>query len=67
MAELQLVDYDLLGELSDSIEFAENLEVERQVLRDTPTNGLSKITVTTRWQQKGQSHSYQLQTFRSAP
>lgn len=67
MAELQVVDYSLLTDLESVPLLIGKIEVRQTIEPDLPQVGQSRLTVTAHWQQRGQSHDYQLQTFRSAP
>lgn len=67
MAELQVQDYGSLAGASGVILIRDDFEIQQQIDPDTPSRGQSRITVTTQWQNRGQNHSYQLQTIRSAP
>lgn len=67
MAEIQVMDYASLGDYSSIEQSRGNFLILQQVDPDTPIDGQSRITVTTRWQQKGRTHSYQLQTIRTQP
>ena len=67
MADMQIMDYASLDAVSGMELMANNFAILHQVDRDTPFIGQSRITVTTRWQHRGKTHSYQLQAFRSEP
>lgn len=67
MAELQVVDYADLAAAADQPLSVAGLEIEPQIEPDVPHLDQSRITVTARWQQRGRTHLYQLQTIRSAP
>lgn len=67
MTELQVVDYASLAMVPDEPLLAGEIELAQRIDRDLPRPEQSTITVTVRWQQQGRSHSYQLQTIRSAP
>lgn len=67
MAGMQVMDYAGLDLASDIERATNNFVISQQVERDTPLSGQSRITVTTRWQQRGHSYRYQLQTIRSQP
>jgi prepilin-type N-terminal cleavage/methylation domain-containing protein len=67
MAEMQAVEYESM-EILGGIQLQQGpFVVDRDVVRDSPQSGQSHITVTTRWKNKGQWHSYQLQSVRSEP
>jgi prepilin-type N-terminal cleavage/methylation domain-containing protein len=67
MTRLQVIAYDQLADVSPLPRVAGTFEVRRKVESDQPRPDQSRITVTTRWQERGRRHSYQLQTIRSAP
>lgn len=67
MAEMQVVEYSRLGLLPESPLLAEDIEIRQQVQPDSPRSGQSLLTVSARWQHKGTTHDYTLQTIRSAP
>jgi len=67
MAELQVIDYASLAFIPvEPVQF-EKVDIDRQIEWNLPQPNQSRITVTARWQLRGRSHSYQLQTIRSAP
>lgn len=67
MAELQAIDYASLASVPVAPVQFENIDIDQRVERNSPQPDQSRITVTARWQLRGRSHSYQLQTIRSAP
>ena len=67
MAELQVIDYAGLLLAAEVPLLVGDIEVQPLVERDVPHTGQSRITVSAVWQQRGQSHRYQLQTVRTAP
>ena len=67
MAQLQVVDYANLVMVPDEPLLAGDIELQQQVEENTPVFDQSRITVTARWQKRGKTHRYQLQTIRSAP
>lgn len=67
MAQLQVVDYASLSMVPAEPLLAGEIELNRRVEVNQPMSNQSRITVTAHWQQRGHSHSYQLQTIRSAP
>ena len=67
MAELQVADYASLATVADESILIADIEIQQQVEQNVPLLDQSRITVTARWQQRGQSHRYQLQTIRSSP
>ena len=67
MAQLQVVDYANLVMVPDEPLLAGDIELRQQVEDNTPVFDQSRITVTARWQKRGKTHRYQLQTIRSAP
>ena len=67
MAELQVIDYAGLLLAAEVPLVVGDIEVQPLVERDVPHTGQSRITVSAVWQQRGQNHRYQLQTFRTAP
>jgi hypothetical protein len=67
MAELQVIDYAGLLLAAEVPLLVGDIEVQPLVERDVPHTGQSMITVSAVWQQRGQSHRYQLQTVRTAP
>jgi prepilin-type N-terminal cleavage/methylation domain-containing protein len=67
MAELQVIDYAGLLLAAEVPLLVGDIEVQPLVERDVPLTGQSRITVSVVWQQRGQSHRYQLQTVRTAP
>ena len=67
MAQLQVVDYANLVMVPDEPLLAGDIELQQQVEENTPGFDQSRITVTARWQKRGRTHRYQLQTIRSAP
>lgn len=67
MAQLQVVDYAGLLMVPDEPLLVGDVELQRQVEPDMPAFDQSRITVTARWQKRGSTHRYQLQTIRSAP
>jgi len=67
MTELQVTEYARLTSVPGEPILVENIEIDQRIERNQPLPEQSRITVTARWQQRGRSHSYQLQTIRSAP
>jgi len=67
MSELQGVDYASLATLPNGPLLFGDIEIMQRVEQNLPQPDQSRITVTAHWQQQGRSHSYQLQTIRSAP
>jgi prepilin-type N-terminal cleavage/methylation domain-containing protein len=67
MTELQVIDYAGLLLAAEVPLLVGDIEVQPMVERDVPLTGQSRITVSVVWQQRGQSHRYQLQTVRTAP
>lgn len=67
MAELQVVDYTSLAMVSDEPLSVAEIDILQQVEQNIPQPDQNRITVTARWQQQGRTHTYQLQTIRSAP
>ena len=67
MAELQVLDYAGLAMVADEPLLIAGVEIQQQIEANLPQLDQSRITVTANWQQRGQSHRYQLQTIRSAP
>jgi prepilin-type N-terminal cleavage/methylation domain-containing protein len=67
MAELQVIDYAGLLLAAEVPLLVGDIEVQPLVERGVPHTGQSRITVSAVWQQRGQSHRYQLQTVRTAP
>jgi prepilin-type N-terminal cleavage/methylation domain-containing protein len=67
MAELQVIDYAGLLLAAEVPLLVGDIEVQPLVERNVPHTGQSMITVSAVWQQRGQSHRYQLQTVRTAP
>ncbi len=67
MAELQVVDYAGLAMIADEPLRIANIAIQQQIEQNLPQLDQSRITVTARWQQRGRTHTYQLQTIRSAP
>ena len=67
MAELQVIDYAGLLLAAEVPLLVGDIEVQPRVERDVPHPGQSRITVSAVWQQRGESHRYQLQTVRTAP
>jgi prepilin-type N-terminal cleavage/methylation domain-containing protein len=67
MTELQVIDYAGLLLAAEVPLLVGDIKVQPLVERDVPLTGQSRITVSVVWQQRGQSHRYQLQTVRTAP
>lgn len=67
MTRLQLVDSTQLSALSTLPELIGSIEVEPQIETGQPQTGLSRLTVTARWEQAGKLHSYQLKSIRATP
>jgi len=67
MAELQVTDYASLASVPEEPIQFDDIEIDQRIERNLPLPDQSRITVTARWQQRGNRHSYQLQTIRSAP
>jgi len=67
MARLQLVDNTQLTASATLPLLVGDIEIEPQVETGQPQSGLSRLTVTARWEQAGKQHSYQLQSIRATP
>lgn len=67
MTELQVLDYESLASVPEAPLLAGDVEIIQRVEHNRPQPDQSRITITARWQQQGHTHSYQLQTVRSAP
>jgi hypothetical protein len=67
MVELQVLDYDGLATVAEEPLLVAGVEIQQQIEASVPQLDQSRITVTANWQQRGQTHRYQLQTIRSAP
>lgn len=67
MAELQVIDYAGLALVLDDPVQLDAIELQRLIEPGMPQPGQSRLTVIARWQSRGQTHRYQLQTIRSAP
>ena len=67
MAKLQVLDYAGLALVADEPLLVDGVEIQQQIEANLPQPDQSRITVIANWQQRGQSHRYQLQTIRSAP
>jgi hypothetical protein len=62
-----VVDYASLAGVSGEPLLAGEFEVRQRVEPNLPLPDQSRITVTAHWQLRDRTHSYQLQTIRSAP
>lgn len=67
MARLQMIDADRLTPGSALPQLVGSIEVLQEVEADQPAPGLSRLTVTARWEGGGRAHRYQLQSIRTAP
>ncbi len=67
MARMQLVDSAHLSALPNLPQLVGTIEVEPLIEPGQPQTGLSRLTVTARWEQAGKQHSYQLQSVRATP
>jgi len=67
MARLQLVDSARLAAISTMPALIGDIEIEPRIEAGQPQSGLSRLTVTARWDQAGKQHSYQLQSIRATP
>jgi prepilin-type N-terminal cleavage/methylation domain-containing protein len=67
MAILQASDYATLPMVSTTPFLSGDIELTQEITPDTPTGGQTSLTVTARWQRRGQQHRYQLQSIRTAP
>jgi prepilin-type N-terminal cleavage/methylation domain-containing protein len=67
MAELQVVDYAGLIMAEETPLLVADIEIQPQIELNVPQTGQSRITVSAKWEQRGRSHCYQLQTIRTAP
>lgn len=67
MAELQVVDYTRLTQVGTEPWQVGDIEIRQQIEPNLPRSGQTRITVTAVWASQRRSHSYRLQTIRSAP
>jgi hypothetical protein len=67
MVKLQVLDYDGLATVAEEPLLVAGVEIQQQIEASVPQLDQSRITVIANWQQRGQTHRYQLQTIRSAP
>lgn len=67
MTRLQLTDAEQLTAASALPMLVGPIEVLQRVEPDQPASGLSRLTVTTRWEAAGRQHRYQLQSIRTTP
>jgi prepilin-type N-terminal cleavage/methylation domain-containing protein len=67
MAELQVVDYAGLIMAEETPLLVGDIELQPLIEMNVPQTGQSRITVSAKWEQRGRSYRYQLQTIRTAP
>ncbi len=67
MVEMQVIDYADLERIPDDPLRVAAIELRQETEVDVPQSGQTRLTVTTRWQQQGKTHRYQLQSIRTAP
>ena len=67
MTELQVIDYDRLGTLTEIPLQEGGIEIRQKVDSAGLPDGQSRLTVTAHWLHQGRPHHYQLQTIRSTP
>jgi len=67
MAELQVIDYDRLGTVTEIPRQESGIQIRQRIDSDGLPDGQSRISVSAHWLHQGRPHRYQLQTVRSTP